>query len=261
MAAAPPLVALVVAQAYERFVKYAAWPSPRWTLPLLGNAVEAAPAFMRFLLREAKKVDGLFLFWPGGARPICVVATPAAARAVLADQRRFPKGADYRDKFGLVFGDGLVTSAGASHATARRVLGRYFTRAALEAKAGAIAAAFDDTAAEILDPAVAAAVGAVGAGGRGADVDVQEFFHLATLRAFCRAMLSEDIFDWTCPGREGRGDVARYVAAEVSFGSNVVGEHMLYNVPMSRLFPRVRRITGGQVTSDKLGSAQGSSAM
>ncbi|KAH8043377.1 cytochrome p450 [Aureococcus anophagefferens] len=32
------------------------------------------------------------------------------------------------------------------------------------------------------------------------------------------------------------------MATEVSFGSNVVGEHMLYNIPMSKAFPRVRRL-------------------
>ncbi|KAH8043378.1 cytochrome p450 [Aureococcus anophagefferens] len=63
------------------------------TLPLLGNAVVAAPAFMRFLLREAKKRDGLFLFWPGGAAPMCA-PVPRAAKAVLGSSRAFPKGED-----------------------------------------------------------------------------------------------------------------------------------------------------------------------
>jgi len=193
---------------------------------------------MRFLLREAKKVDGLFLFWPGGPTPICVVANPAAAKAVLADHRRYPKGDDYRDKFGAVFGDGLVTSNGPAHARARRVLGRYFTRAALEAKEAAIAAAFDATAAEIF----------ADVGSSYVDVDVQEFFHLATLRAFCAAMLSEDIYAWRLPGMDAPGAVARHVAREVSFGSNVVGEHMLYNIPMSPLLPRVRRLARSAAT-------------
>ena len=63
-----------------------------------------------------------------------------------------------------------------------------------------------------------------------------------TLQAFCKTMLSEDILGWTLEGHEARGDVAHYVAREVSFGSNVVGEHMLYNIPMSPLLPRVRRL-------------------
>ncbi|KAH8098700.1 cytochrome p450 [Aureococcus anophagefferens] len=196
-----------------------AWPSAPFptTLPLLGNAVVAAPAFMRFLLREAKKRDGLFLFWPGGVRPMCVVANPAAAKAVLGSSRAFPKGEDYRDKFGLVFGDGL-----------------YFAKPRLEAHAPSIAAIFDSTADELWDARLADGP---------CDIDVQEFFHIATLRAFCSAMIGEDILTWKLEGYEARGAVAKYVAKEVSFGSNVVGEHMLYNIPMSKkAFPRVRRL-------------------
>ncbi len=235
-AMAPPAVAAAVAyQYFLRFRVYGAWPSAPFptTLPLLGNAVVAAPAFMRFLLREAKKRDGLFLFWPGGVRPMCVVATPAAAKAVLGSSRAFPKGEDYRDKFGLVFGDGLVTSTGEKHARARRVLGKYFAKPRLEAHAPSIAAIFDSTADELWDARLADGP---------CDIDVQEFFHIATLRAFCSAMIGEDILTWKLEGYEARGAVAKYVATEVSFGSNVVGEHMLYNIPMSRAFPRVRRL-------------------
>ena len=73
-----------------------AWPSPSFptTLPLLGNAVAAAPAFMRFLLRQAKKHDGLFLFWPGGPAPMCVVANAAAAKKVLADSKTYRGGVE-----------------------------------------------------------------------------------------------------------------------------------------------------------------------
>ena len=68
---------------------------------------------------EAKKQrEGLFLFWPGGPKPLLVVANPAAARRVLGSQKLFPKGSDYGDKFGTVFGKGLVTSEGADHARA-----------------------------------------------------------------------------------------------------------------------------------------------
>ena len=286
-------------QGFVRYVQYGAWPSPGFptTLPVLGNAVVAAPAFMRFLLREAKRREGLFLFWPGGVRPILVVANPAAAKAVLGSASNFPKGEDYRDKFGLVFGDGLVTSSGDKHARARKVLGKYFLKQRLEAKAPQIEALFDATADELWEPLIEKEAFA--------DVDVQEFFHLVTLQAgqekggniptskarisvgvhsfwlvlgtsdhfseqsrsldvvsggtqtlkrrcitlfprrlqaFCATMLSEDILGWTLEGHEARGDVAHYVAREVSFGSNVVGEHMLYNIPMSPLLPRVRRL-------------------
>lgn len=82
-------------QVYNRHILYAAWPSPPQTLPVLGNALSAAPAFMRYLLREAKrqsKCSGNFLFWPGGPSPIAVITTPKAAKEVLGQHSTYVKG-------------------------------------------------------------------------------------------------------------------------------------------------------------------------
>ena len=210
--------------------RYRGWRAPPLpiTLPLLGNLVPAAPAFMRFLLRQAKRhfsKEGLFLFWPAGGAPLCVIAHAKTARKILSDRRTFPKGPDYRRKFGFVFGDGLVTAEGASHARARKLLAPYFRTDRLKAEG-------------VLE-AFRSSLSLLGEG----DVDVQSFFHLATLRAFCRCLLSEDVDAWKRDSNDGRGDVARFVAEACSFGSLVVGEHMLFDLPMSEtLFGRVRKL-------------------
>jgi len=183
---------------------------------------------MRFLLRQAKRQfskEGLFLFWPAGGAPLCVIAHAKTARKILSDRRTFPKGPDYRRKFGFVFGDGLVTAEGASHARARKLLAPYFRPDRLEAKG--VLEAFQSSLSLLKE----------------GDVDVQSFFHLATLRAFCRCLLSEDVDSWKRDENDTRGDVARFVAEACSFGSLVVGEHMLFDLPMSEtLFGRVRKL-------------------
>jgi hypothetical protein len=213
--------------------RYRGWRAPPLpiTLPLLGNLVPAAPAFMRFLLRQAKRhfsKEGLFLFWPAGGAPLCVIAHAKTARKILSDRRTFPKGPDYRRKFGFVFGDGLVTAEGASHARARKLLAPFFRTDRL--KVDGVLKAFQSSLDMLSE----------------GDVDVQSFFHLATLRAFCRCLLSEDVDAWKRDHNDGRGDVARFVAEACSFGSLVVGEHMLFDLPMSEaLFGRALAASRG----------------
>ncbi|KAJ8604487.1 hypothetical protein CTAYLR_000981 [Chrysophaeum taylorii] len=248
----------VVRQAYNRFVRYADWPSPKRTLPLAGNIVEAGPAFMRYIVREARRhasKTGNFLFWPGGATPIAVVMTPKAVREVLSSHTTFPKGPDYTNTFGRVFGAGLVTSTGAQHSRARRCLGRFFVKTAVEAELATIR----DVASRVAEMAIEPACG----DGATARVDLQECFHMITLQVFCKLQLSVDV--WTlgtasCPlalhpslnsiKRElgvaldeplPPGAVANVWSREVSFGSNVVGTHMIFGIPLSRIFPDVRR--------------------
>lgn len=240
-------------QIYYSRVTFAAWASPAGTLPVVGNALAAGPAFMRYLLREAKRQGkGVFLFWPGGPKPIVVVATPKAAKKVLGEQAKFPKGPDYTSKFGRVFGAGLVTSTGEAHSRARRVLGKFFVKAAVEAHLPTMRAIADELAEAVLEPRLEGAASAV--------VDVQEYFHMVTLHIFCRTQLSLDVGKLgtiECPlSREGEfsyvrhcdaerfmppGVVAHWMADEVSHGSNVIGTHILFDIPVSLLFPGVRR--------------------
>jgi len=236
-------------QAYNRY-RLRGWPSPGFpkTLPILGNVVSAGPAFMRYLGREAKQHGGLFLFWPGGSAPIAVVASPRGAREVLGNGVLFPKGADYEEKFGVVFGKGLVTSTGADHSAARRCLGRYFVKTNLEQHGDVMRQECEKMADEVFEPklANADADGFV-------EMDLQEFFHLCTLQIFCRVQLSIDMMEFgTAKGHpappvsaaksNARGDWAHWIAMSMSWGSNVIGEHMLYNIPLLRCVPRVPRL-------------------
>ena len=75
--------------------RYRGWRAPPLpiTLPLLGNLIPAAPAFMRFLLRQAKRhfaKEGLFLFWPAGGAPLCVIAhaKPRGRFSAIAERSR-----------------------------------------------------------------------------------------------------------------------------------------------------------------------------
>ena len=47
--------------------------------------------------------------------PYVVVSDKAAAREILSDTKVFVKGSDYTEKFGVAFGEGLVTSNGETH--------------------------------------------------------------------------------------------------------------------------------------------------
>uniref|UniRef100_A0A7S3NIN6 Cytochrome P450 n=1 Tax=Aureoumbra lagunensis TaxID=44058 RepID=A0A7S3NIN6_9STRA len=261
-------------QVYERYIRYGSWPSPRNTFPVLGNAVQIAPALIRYLVREARRHNGgLFLFWPGGPRPTCVIANARAAKEVLGASSTFPKGNDYTQKFGFVFGDGLVTSTGETHSRARRLLGRFFIKARLEKRSHELRAMVDTLLIQVLGSQFCG-------GATEITIDVQDIFHFMALQIFASAMLSIDMRIFATPQcpilgapelRQERGtlmkcmrsgiqlatrlaeeednyahpgEVMRWLAHEVSFGSELVGRHIVFGLPMSpTLFPTVRRLT------------------
>ena len=72
------VVTTTLRQLYNRFVVYKNWPSPNWTLPILGNTLQAG-ALLRFLMRMAKQQRGeSFLFWPGGSKPVAIIVNASA---------------------------------------------------------------------------------------------------------------------------------------------------------------------------------------
>ena len=107
-----------------------------------------------------------------------------------------------------------MTAEGASHARARKLLAPFFRTDRL--KVDGVLQAYQSSLDMLSE----------------GDVDVQSFFHLATLRAFCRCLLSEDVDAWKRDHNDGRGDVARFVAEACSFGSLVVG-NILFDLLMS----------------------------
>jgi len=203
-------------------------PFPR-TLPVLGNLHCAGAKFMGYIVGCAKAHGKLFLFWPGGNTPMVVVAEPNAARQVLGDINTFAKGPDYRKKFAVVFGEGLVTSVGKKHADGRRCLGKYFVRDSLANHMALISSEVE----RLLDRLVEPRAGEV--------MNVEELYADLTLQVFCKVQLSWDI------GAVEGGKFAKFMSHIVAFGSNVIGEHMIFGIPMWNIFPRVRRLNKAKV--------------
>jgi len=132
-------------------------------------------------LKQQVQVHGkIFAFWPG-MTPYLVLADRHAAREVLSDTQAFVKGSDYTEKFGVVFGEGLVTSNGDVHKADRACLGKYFTKTAIDGHVAMMCAETRRMMAEELAPRVGEAA-----------FDIQHFFHMLALRVFGRLSLSVD---------------------------------------------------------------------
>lgn len=133
-------------------------------------------------------------------------------------------------------------------------MGKYFIKGAVEEHISAISEIADRLADSIIESGLSPEPTAT------AVFDVQEYFHMVTLNVFCKTQLNLDVelvgtskcpiatpreFDVIKPPDAGGffppGTVAHWMADEVSFGSNVIGTHMIYNIPLSKMFPSVRR--------------------
>lgn len=177
-------------------------------------------------LRKQSKIHGkMFSFWPG-MNPYLVISDKAAAREVLSDTHVFVKGSDYTDKFGVVFGEGLVTSNGSTHKEDRACLGKFFTKASIDVHLGMFCRETMRMMDEALEPHV----------GTGRAHDVQHFFHILALRVFGQLSVSVDY------GSPAMASLATELNEGVKYGSHVVGESIVLNIPMSPLLPRVRKL-------------------
>ena len=176
---------------------------------------------LRFLSTCRRKYGRVFHFWPGNSSLI-VVAEPVAARAILTDGRKFVKGPDYTEKFSVCFGEGLVTSRDPKHKRDRACLGRYFTRDAVLRHLRMMQALTETAMDEQLEQHC---------GARGDGVDIQHFFHTLTLQMFGRFAISHDYK--ADPYAEELNDI-------VSWGSNVIGEHIMLGIPVWSWLPRIR---------------------
>ena len=156
-----------------------------------------------------------------------------------------------------------MTSVGEAHSRARRVLGKFFVKSRLDTMAVTMAVEVDRFADLIFEPELQRSSArsptseeetkqpAEDSDSASAEIDMQEFFGLVTLQLFCKLQLSFDVFAFgTAPGTVGwdasrvrtAGEIARTCCDAISYGSNVIGEHMLYNIPLTRALPRVRRV-------------------
>jgi cytochrome P450 len=98
-------------------------------LPMIGNCYNLSifTGLIKFLAETRKSYGKLFkVFIMDHA--YLVVLDPTVIRRVLSDPKAFPKGADYSNKFSIIFGEGLVTSGNEKHRHDKGVFGKYFIR-------------------------------------------------------------------------------------------------------------------------------------
>lgn len=194
------------------------------SLPLVGNLYDPSAMTIITYIRKMTKVHGkIFTFWPGMS-PMLVCSEPTAARQILTDTKAFIKGTDYTEKFSVVFGDGLVTSNGDMHKHDRGCLARFFAPANINKHLPMFVSETQRMMNEFLEPKL------------GQEMDVEHFFHMLALRMFGRFSCSHDY------GDPKNHEVAEGINNAVKFGSNVIGEHIVLNIPVTKLLPRVRKL-------------------
>ena len=181
---------------------------------------------MKYLGSNAAKYGKTFLFWPGN-KAMLVCMDQDIVRQVLTDTKTFVKGDDYTMKFSVVFGEGLVTANGERHKHDRSCLGKYFLRSSIEKQLEMICTQTKKAMDEVLE--------AKGVG-TGKEIDVQDYFHLITLRIFGALSVSHDY------GAPENQKFAKWMNHAVSWGSHVIGEHIILGLPMWNIIPNVRKL-------------------
>eukprot|EP00519_Triparma_laevis_P005933 CAMPEP_0182513464 /NCGR_PEP_ID=MMETSP1321-20130603/34026_1 /TAXON_ID=91990 /ORGANISM="Bolidomonas sp., Strain RCC1657" /LENGTH=420 /DNA_ID=CAMNT_0024720485 /DNA_START=93 /DNA_END=1355 /DNA_ORIENTATION=+ len=167
-----------------------------------------------------RKHGKIFAFWPGNS-PMIVVMEPKCVRQILTDTKTFIKGADYSNKFALVFGEGLVTSNGDKHRGDRGCLSKFFVRGAIEKYMDYMVQETQLMIQETMVPA------------NGKEIDLQEFFHMLALR----------VFGYFAAGHDYSKDPeAKWINHCVSNGSNIIGEHIVLGLPVWGFIPRIKSL-------------------
>jgi len=167
-----------------------------------------------------------------------VIADPLVARELLSNTKTFVKGDDYTKKFSVVFGEGLVTSNGERHKHDRACLGKYFAKYFIDKQMGMFCSETRRMMDEDLEPNL------------GKERDLQHFFHILSLRIFCRMCFSIDLGAPEYQALASRGN------AVVIDGSKMIGTSMMLRIPIVRLWPQVRRVQAGVRWIDALFSEE-----
>ena len=191
-------------------------------LPLIGNLYHPkATSIISYLNSCIHKYGPIFTFW-AGYKPMLVVSDPIIVRKILTDTNTFIKGTDYTEKFSIVFGKGLVTSNGTKHKDDRRCLGRFFTKTHISKYHEIICDLTDQMIEEEIVPNLEKII------------DIQDFFHILSLRIF--GYFSIDT-DYSLPENY---DVAKNINSGVKNGSNIIGTHIILNIPMFSFLPSIK---------------------
>jgi cytochrome P450 len=194
-------------------------------LPLIGNCYDInAMAFLRYLMTLRRKYGKVFTFF-SFAKPYLVVCEPLAVRRILSDPKAFPKGSDYTEVFGTIFGQGITTSNGEKHKHDRAIFGKYFARMNLAKYVPTMNSVTKTALAQFINPT------------HGKDyisMNVEELFAKIALRTFGKFALSVDIA--ADPDEETR------FCHMTSMGSNAVGSMIIFNISSWPIFPQPRLV-------------------
>lgn len=194
------------------------------SLPLIGNLYDPKmPFVIQYLKSCIEKYGSIFTFWVG-MKPMLVVTEPQLVRKILTDTKTFVKGPDYTEKFAVVFGEGLVTSNGEKHKLDKRCLGRFFTKTHIEKYHEMICEETDKMIEEELIPNV------------GTIMNIQDFFHLLSLRIFGQFSMGKD---YSLPENQ---EIAKKINNGVKTGSNIIGYHIIMNIPMFSFLPSIKKV-------------------
>lgn len=192
------------------------------SLPLIGILYDPKSSFIIQYLKSCIKKYGSIFTFSIGMKQMLVVSEPQLVRKILTDTETFIKGPDYTEKFAVVFGEGLVTSNGEKHKIDKRCLGRFFTKNHIEKYNKMICEETDKMIKEELNPNV------------GTIIDIQDFFHLLSLRIFGKFSMEKD---YSLPENQ---EIAKKINNGVKIGSNIIGSHIIMNMPMFSFFPSIQ---------------------
>ena len=193
-------------------------------LPIIGNLYDSKTYQLITYIKKNKNIYGdIFTFW-AGIKPMLVVCEPSLVRQVLSNSSTFIKGSDYTEKFSMVFGNGLVTSNGKEHKNDRICLGKYFTKSNIDKYLKMINTHTQKMMSEYLEPNI------------NKNIDIQHFFHILSLRIFGNFSVG---IDYSKP--ENR-KIANQLNDGVKFGSNVIGTHIIFNIPLFSFLPNIIKL-------------------
>tara|TARA_B100001063_G_C16738700_1_gene543506 strand:+ start:295 stop:1758 length:1464 start_codon:yes stop_codon:yes gene_type:complete len=213
---------IAIIYTYKRY-KFRQFSGPM-PLPLIGNLYDPkSMSVITYINSCIRKYGPIFTFW-AGYKPMLVICEPALVRKILTNTSIFVKGPDYTEKFSVVFGRGLVTSNGKKHKEDRGCLGRFFTKSYVALHYQMICENTDKMISEELMPNLDKII------------DMQDFFHILSLRIFGEFSIG---MDYSLPENH---DAAKALNTGVKEGSNIIGTHIILNIPMLSFLPSVKKV-------------------
>lgn len=191
-------------------------------VPFLGNAYNPEAVqlikWLSNLRRKYGKIVRIFVM----DQPYLVLMDKEAAKVALTEDKNFIKGRMYQDKFGLIFGSGLVTSNDPVHKKDRNLLLRFFTEKSILAHVDFMSQLANEFMVKHMEKQV------------GNSYNIEEFFHTLSLNIFMQFAFHK---------RYEPEDI-KWMSDITSDGSNVIGNHMILNLPTYTWIPRIKRVVG-----------------